>query len=241
MKSLTKALLLTTLLIGATLAPALAADAEHQHPAAAAATVETTQQEMMQPMQMMKKKTMMADGEMMSDMPCMSAAMPGKMVEMPCGKQVMMEAMEQPGQAMMKSGMTGMMSMDHGMHNRQGTHSAMMHKHMDHELFLDRIDALALSPEQVTRLKAIRSACRNENIRKAAEARIVKLELQDLLNEPNWSLNSVEPLIRKKQMLEGDMLLRHLQAVVDARKVLTAEQLQKATAKSGDDLEELFN
>lgn len=134
-------------------------------------------------------------------------------------------------------GMSGMMAMEHGMTGMPPS----MHQRMEHELFLDRVDALDLDADQVAKLKVIRSDCRKENIRKAADMKIARLELQDLLNETDWSLNTAEPLIRQIQTLEGDMLVRHLQAVADARKVLTAEQLQRASAADENkELEELF-
>ena len=91
------------------------------------------------------------------------------------------------------------------------------------------------------KLKAILSECRRENIHTAAGIKVERLELKDLLAEADWSLATVEPLIRKIQTLEGDMHVRHLQAVAEARKVLSAEQLQKAAMGQSDmDLEELF-
>jgi hypothetical protein len=54
-------------------------------------------------------------------------------------------------------------------------------------------------------------------------------------------LKDAESLIRKVQTLEGDMRIRHLQAISDARKVLTAEQLEQVqTDGSTGSLEDLF-
>ena len=179
---------------------------------------------------MMERMATMQDKGMMDEHPCMTAGVP-------CSKPCLT-----PGAAPARhlgkiSGMSGMMAMDHGM---TGMHPG-IHQRMEHELFLDRVDALDLDAEQVAQLKAIRSDCRKENIRKAADVKIARLELQDLLNETDWSLKTAEPLIRQIETLEGDMLVRHLQAVSDARKVLTAEQLQRAAAgEKNEELEELF-
>lgn len=76
---------------------------------------------------------------------------------------------------------------------------------------------------------------------KAAETKIARLELAELLAGNSWTLKDAEPLVRKVQKLEGDIQVRHLQAVSDARKVLTAEQLQQAHADGGaGNLESLF-
>lgn len=127
----------------------------------------------------------------------------------------------------------------HGM--MQGGQMGMMGQRMEHMFFLDRADELGLSTDQVSRLKAIHVDCRKENIRTAAEAKIARLELSELLSGDSWTLNDVESLVRKVQTLEGDIHVRHLQAVSDARKVLTAEQLQQAHADGGaGNLESLF-
>ena len=133
--------------------------------------------------------------------------------------------------------MAGMKSMDHGM---RGMNPGRMQQRMEREFFLDRIESLELTPDQVTKLKTIRADCRKDNIRNAAEVQIVRLDLKELLDTSDWSLTAAEPLIRKAQTLEGDMLVRHLQATEAARSVLTAEQLQKATSGEDDDLEDLF-
>jgi Spy/CpxP family protein refolding chaperone len=129
--------------------------------------------------------------------------------------------MEPPSPAvklqMMNRALAGPMNMD----------PDMMRTMMDREFFLDRIDELGLSDDQVAKLRAIRSACRQDNIRTGAEAKIVRLELDDLLALDDWTPAAAEKLIRQQQKLEGDMQVRHLQAVAEARKVLTKEQLRR--------------
>lgn len=118
---------------------------------------------------------------------------------------------------------------------------AKMRHMMDREFFLDRAEELNLSAEQVDRLGAIRNACRKDNIRTGAEAKIARMDLDDLLSQKSWSIKEAEKLVRQMQTLEGDMLLRHLQAVIDARKVLNPDQLKKAeTGRRDVRLKELF-
>jgi len=122
----------------------------------------------------------------------------------------------------------------------RGMGMGMMQQRMEHALFIDRAGELGLSDKQVAKLKAIRSDCEKENIRTSAEARIVRLELTDLLDADDWSLDDAEPLIRKLEKLQGDMHLRHVRALADARKVLSAEQLKKARSQQANGLEGLF-
>jgi len=142
--------------------------------------------------------------------------------------------------SMMGLGMGGMMS--HGMTGMMGGgHMGMMGTRMEQMFFLDRADELGLSAEQRNKLKTLYADCRKDNIRSAAEAKIARLDLADLLPGDNWSLKDAETLVRKIKKLEGDIQVRHLQAVSDARKVLTAEQLKQVRSGGGDgNLENLF-
>ena len=199
-----------------TVTGALGAEHEAHHPAAeeeAAATATKVQpdaaaQAMPGMMGMMGQGAGMMNmmgqkGGGMTNMPCLDPSAPSSRLHMMGGM------------------LSGRMTMEPGMMKRM----------MDREFFLDRAGQLGLSAEQVTRLRAIRSACRKDNIRTGAEARIARLELDDLLGRDDWSLDEAEKLIRKMQKLEGDMLFRHLQAAAEAREVLTPEQLE--TVRSG--------
>ena len=148
--------------------------------------------------------------------------------QMPC------MAEQTSGSMSKKMGMMGS-----GMHDMMGSG---MHGMMEHMVFLDRATELGLSSEQVGKLKKLHSECRKDNIRNVAEAKIARLELTDLLDGDNWSLKDAEPLVRKAQKLEGDIQIRRLRAMSDARQVLTAEQLQQArSGGNSSDPESLFN
>ncbi len=205
-----------------------ATDMEHHHPGDEAAMSSNEMHGIM-----MQRMEMMQDEEMKGGKPCVADGMP-------CSKPCMAEAIPPARHHRKGGGMSDKMGMNHGMAGMMGMNPR-MHQRMEHELFLDRADALDLTTVQVGKLKAILSECRKENIRKAADVQIARLELKDLMNEVDWTLKTAESLIRQIQTLEGDMLVRHLQAVVEARGVLTAEQLKKAAVGEGnEDLEELF-
>ena len=181
-----------------------------------------------------------------------SEARPGMM---PCGKPCMMAGAPSPGPCVaegpmrarhnrrdrwhgMDQGDCEWMGMSQGKRGKR--HEGIEHR-MGRMLFLDRVEALQLTPDQVYRLKAIHADCRRENIRQGAEVKIARLELKDLLDETSWIPAAAEKLIRKIKTLEGDMQVRHLRAVAEARKILTAEQLRKADAgRDGDEAEDLF-
>jgi len=122
-----------------------------------------------------------------------------------------------------------------------GEQMGMMEHGAGHMFYLDRAEELGLSAEQVSKLKAIQMEGRKDNIRNAAEVKIARLELSDLLSGDTWALKDAESLVRKVQTLEGDLQIRRLQAISDARKVLTAEQLQQIqTEDKAGNLENLF-
>jgi len=159
---------------------------------------------------------MMGQQEMDRQMPCMAEQASGSMSHK---------------MGMMGEGMGDMMGS--GMGRMMGAGKmGMMEQRMAHMFYLDRADELGLSTDQVSKLKALHSDCRKDNIRNAAEAKIALLELADLLSGDNWSLKDAEPLVRKVQKLEGDIQVRHLQAVSEARKVLTAEQLKQSLSEN---------
>lgn len=206
---------LVSFFMGATVFTSFAAsEHESHHPTAMQATATTS-----------AKGMMMKHGAGMSKMPCMAESSSGS-------KPQMMGMMGGKMGDMMGAGMSGMMA---------GGKMGMMGHGMEHMFFLDRSEQLGLSAEQVNKLKAIHVECRKDNIRNAAEAKIARLDLADLLSGDNWALKDAEPQARKVQKLEGDIQVRHLEAVSEARKVLTAEQLKQAhTDDSSGDLENLF-
>jgi len=204
---------LVSFFIGATALTSLAASEQTSHHPADAQSASSSPGMMMQ-------------GAGMNSMPCMVAP------SSESGTQMM---------GMMGQGMGDRMGRDgmHGMMNGGQMHK--MEQDMRSMLYLDRAADLGLSAEQISRLKAIHLDCRKENIRTAAEAKIARLEMSALLSADNWTLKDAEPLVRKLQKLEGDIQVRHLQAVSDARQVLTVEQLQQVNAAgSAENLEGLF-
>lgn len=59
---------------------------------------------------------------------------------------------------------------------------------------------------------------------------MARLELSDLVASDHWTIKDAEPLVHKIANLEGDIHLRHLQALNDARNILTTDQLKLYTS-----------
>ena len=230
MKKVLYIAVLISLFTGATAFTSVAASEHEAHHPAGTPTDATT-----------STKGMMQQEAGMSQMPCMAASASGpksQMMGMMGGKE--MGGMMHGGQMGMMGG-EGMQGMMHGGRMMHGGQMGMMEHGKKHMFYLDRADELGLTSEQVDKLKAIHVEGRKDNIRNAAEAKIARLELSDLLSGDTWALKDAESLIRKVQTLEGDIRIRHLQVASDARKVLTAEQLQQIqTDGSAGNLENLF-
>ncbi|MGK2906485.1 MAG: Spy/CpxP family protein refolding chaperone [Desulfuromonadales bacterium] len=219
MKRVLCIVVLISFFAGTSVLTSIASEHESHHPTGAQAAASSSSQGMM-----------MQQRAGMNQMPCMAAA--------PSGSKSQMMGMMGKGMGdTMGSDRSGMMD-GGGMHGMMHGGQMGMMKNM---FYLDRADELGLSPEQVNKLKAIHVECRKDKIRNAAEAKIARLELSELLSGDNWTLKDAESLVRKVQTLEGDIQVRQLQAVSDARKVLTAEQLQQARSDgSAANLESLF-
>ncbi|MBD1399658.1 hypothetical protein [Pelovirga terrestris] len=225
MKRVLGTTVLIGLFLGATVLTGFAAsDHEAHHPGGEQTAAPTS-----------SEKMMMTQAAKRGQMPCMADSASGSTSQM----MGMMGGKGTGG--MMSAGMSGMMGGD-GRHSMMhGGQMGMMAQGMGHMFYLDRADELGLSADQVSKLKAIHVEGRKDNIRNAAEAHIVRLELAELIAGETWTLKDAESLIRKVQNLEGDMQIRHLQALSDARKVLTAEQLKQARTDGGtDNPESLF-
>ena len=217
MKRILGTAILISLFLGATVLTSVAAtDHEAHHPPGSQETAPTSSEKMKMP-----------QGEGMGQMPCMAASTSDS-------KMPMMGMMGGKGMGgMMGAGRSGMMGgegMYSMMHSGQ---MGMMAQGMGQMFYLDRADELGLSVEQVSKLKAIHVEGRKDNIRNAAETKISRLELAEVLAGDTWILKDAEPLVRQVQKLEGDIQVRHLQALSDARKVLTAEQLKQAQTNGG--------
>ncbi len=83
---------------------------------------------------------------------------------------------------------------------------------------------LGLTPEQVTRLEAIRGEFAREAIRRDADIRVAELDLGTLLEQDPVDLAKAEAKTREVAQLRVDLRIARLRAVEQGKAVLTAEQ-----------------
>ena len=83
---------------------------------------------------------------------------------------------------------------------------------------------LGLTPEQVTRLEAIRGEFTREAIRRGADIRIAELDLGTLLEQDPVDLAKAEAKTREVSQLRAELRIARLRAIEQGKAVLTAEQ-----------------
>ena len=143
-----------------------------------------------------------------------------------CQNETHSGTMPHEGGYRMMGGMMGNGGMGSMMHNGRGGHM-MDFDDMKHGDLLSQADSLGLSEDQIDKLNTLQLAHRKDIIRKQAEVKVIRLELAELVASDHLTVKDAEPLVHKLVNLEGDIHLRHLQALSDARNILTTDQLQQ--------------
>lgn len=98
---------------------------------------------------------------------------------------------------------------------------------------LDHRHDLGLTPEQVSRLEALRHEFAREAVRREAEIRVVELELAELLGRDPLDLGLVEPKIREAARLRAELRIARLRTLEQGKAVLTPEQRARLGALLG--------
>ncbi len=88
-------------------------------------------------------------------------------------------------------------------------------------------ELLALTPGQEGAIRKIFREARKDGIRKQAEIRISEMELRDLIEEANPDYKQIEVRVRQVEKMKADMKLAAIKSFLDAKKVLTPEQVKK--------------
>ena len=136
------------------------------------------------------------------------------------------QGMHEPG------GMRGMMQ-GPGMHMMQDADCPMMGMSHLQGFYLSQAEELGLNPTQIAKLEKIKSEAQKALIKKEADLKIARLELQDLMKDPKARRSELEAKAKRVENLKSEIRLAEFKATLDARAVLTPEQLQKAqNAKS---------
>ncbi|MEE9166518.1 MAG: periplasmic heavy metal sensor [Candidatus Neomarinimicrobiota bacterium] len=134
-----------------------------------------------------------------------------------------------------EQGMMSHTSMKGEKHQTGMGHKYMMRQkhHGGDKFFLGMKDELGLTDEQVSKLRALKSETEKRMIRTKADLGILEIELHDLLREDKVNVKTVDSKIEKIGELRTKMQKAHVHAGLDARKMLTSEQLKKLHGHKG--------
>jgi Spy/CpxP family protein refolding chaperone len=91
-------------------------------------------------------------------------------------------------------------------------------------IMLHHRSELGLTPEQVTRLEALRGEFAREAIRRTADIRIAELDLATLLEQEPADLSKVETKVREVAQLTADLRIARLRAIEQGKATLTPDQ-----------------
>ncbi len=105
--------------------------------------------------------------------------------------------------------------------------------HGGHEFFLGMKDELEFSDEQVAKLKALKNETEKQKIRTKADLEILQIELHDLLSQDKVDVKAVDAKVEKMGELQTKMHKAHIHAKLDAKSILTLEQLKKYRETKG--------
>jgi Spy/CpxP family protein refolding chaperone len=88
-------------------------------------------------------------------------------------------------------------------------------------------EKLDLSSEQVKNLERLRKDFEKQSIRKEADIRVAKLDLQALLDAQPVDMTKVEAKVRELERLRADLRFARIRAAQKAKEQLSVEQRQK--------------
>jgi Spy/CpxP family protein refolding chaperone len=91
-------------------------------------------------------------------------------------------------------------------------------------MMLDHRGELVLTPEQVSRLEALRTEFTRDAIRREADIRIAELDVANLLEAEPMDLAKVEAKIRELAQARADLRIARLRVIEQGKAVLTADQ-----------------
>lgn len=86
---------------------------------------------------------------------------------------------------------------------------------------------LGLTDEQTDKLADIKHAVMKDVIKMEADIDILAVDIKTLLMKDTIDTAAIQPLVEKKYQIKKDKTMRCIQALADAKKVLTPEQAKK--------------
>lgn len=138
------------------------------------------------------------------------------------------------------AGMMGKM-----MHSMMGN---MMHAESQDDVpflqgILQQSEELELTPDQIQQLQTLVHETRKALIRHEAEVQVAELDVEALMRAEPVDLAQVKEVVRRVETQRTEMRLARLQAMVNAKALLTPEQRQHVstqTAETSQDMSDMM-
>lgn len=100
---------------------------------------------------------------------------------------------------------------------------------------LQHKDGLELSSQQVKDLKKLRSRFERASIRREADIKVAKMELEELMEEDSIDLEKTEGKVREVERLRADQKLSRIHKVAEAKALLGPDQRKKLVVLQASD------
>jgi len=94
-------------------------------------------------------------------------------------------------------------------------------------MLMRRLFALDLSSDQTTRVRGIMANAQKQAIPKEADIRVKQIELRELTQQPQPNMPQIDAKVGEISNAQKDVQLIRVHAMLQARAVLTPDQLQK--------------
>lgn len=94
--------------------------------------------------------------------------------------------------------------------------------------YLNRREELALTPDQIEKIKQIRESYRKDVSAQEADIKVASADLSDLLQEDRVNVAESDEQIRQIALKGQEIGMKYVRAVAEVKKLLTPSQLEKA-------------
>jgi Spy/CpxP family protein refolding chaperone len=92
---------------------------------------------------------------------------------------------------------------------------------------------VGLSADQVAKLKSIASSFEKESAKVGADLRVASIELREMLDLKATNIADIEAKVKQVESLKSSIRLSMIKAQIEARNLLTDEQLNKLGSLRG--------
>ena len=100
------------------------------------------------------------------------------------------------------------------------------------------IEKVGLTDDQIEKLTSIRTETSKAQIRNKAELQIIRIDLQDLLQQDNPDLKKIDAKLDEIGRLEVQLKKDMIHSFIEAKSVLTDEQIEKIQEYTRDQIKE---